>query len=246
MRVQRIITAITTTMRWHSSLSVALLLQPWGLAAQDHGYAPRLPTVWLHDPRAPSSSFDSEQQFMDPEIARFVFSERLGISCFDTLGRVSDNTLELLNEYAGPSTALFSAERSQDIRSQVFVLIEGAEIRLGNSFCEACWLNMMTNAASIDANRARGIRSFLLQTTPSYQENADLYDYFSYQASRLAAASSHKPSLGSATPSAQLIMALADAGCTEGNSQSHKSQHSDITMLHLKCDNVGSFDTRSI
>jgi hypothetical protein len=75
---------------------------------------------------------DSSQQHhtkppsISPLEARLLFAQRLGLSSYDSLGDVSDSTLELLNLYGGAQKQLFHEEQWQS-PSRLLAIVEGVE-----------------------------------------------------------------------------------------------------------------------
>lgn len=115
-------------MRWSASFSLLVLARTWGAAAT----ALSQPIVYTYDPQSSPSS-DTTPDTVDPDTARLIFAQRLGLSQFHTLGDVDETTLRHINAYGGQGQELFGLSSQRGERSRAFLMIEGAREIPGNT-----------------------------------------------------------------------------------------------------------------
>lgn len=108
-------------MRWSASFNLLLLARAWSVAASSLSQ----PIIYTYDPLSSSSSSDSIQDTVDPETARLIFAQRLGLSQFHSLGDADDTALRHINTYGGQSQQLFGLSSHHAERSRAFIMIEG-------------------------------------------------------------------------------------------------------------------------
>ncbi|KAJ4287211.1 hypothetical protein N0V90_012609 [Kalmusia sp. IMI 367209] len=81
--------------------------------------------VYIHDPsRRPSPQAAST---VNPETARLILAQRLGLSRFHSIKDPSEETLKQINAFGGRKQKLFGGENPDRTQAQVLVWIEGAE-----------------------------------------------------------------------------------------------------------------------
>jgi hypothetical protein len=81
--------------------------------------------VYIHDsiPRTspqPSSS-------VDPETARLILAQRLGLSQFHSINNPSESIVEQINAFGGRQRKLFGEEDPKRTQAQLLVWVDGVE-----------------------------------------------------------------------------------------------------------------------
>lgn len=100
----------------------------WGVIASSlycTAAAARDAHVYLFD-NAPRTSSQASST-VDPETARLILAQRLGLSRFHSIKNPTDETLKQLNAFGGKSQKLFGAEDPAKSKAHVLVWIEGVE-----------------------------------------------------------------------------------------------------------------------
>lgn len=106
-------------MRWSASFSLFLLLRAFGAAADIASQSSDLPTVYLYDTQSLKSHADTTQTLVDPNTARLILAQRLGVAAYHEIGDISDSELRHLSQYGVDTKPL--TKDGTDYRALVFI-----------------------------------------------------------------------------------------------------------------------------
>ncbi|KAF2459847.1 hypothetical protein BDY21DRAFT_336650 [Lineolata rhizophorae] len=89
--------------------------------------------LFLFDPETSPSrqQSNSAATIIDPETARLIYAQRLGLSEFHGLGDVDDAVLQQINDFGGRQRQLFGGEDEHRQEQRVFVVVEAVEHATG-------------------------------------------------------------------------------------------------------------------
>ncbi|KAF2679323.1 hypothetical protein K458DRAFT_314437 [Lentithecium fluviatile CBS 122367] len=126
--------------------------------------------VYILDPSPrPSAQAPSS---VDPETARLIFAQRLGLSRFHSINNPTEETVQQINAFGGRQQKLFGGEGPERSRAQLLVWVDNAEDATGT-------------IVAIIGDASQWTSSFTITSPPSAADNDRLINDMILQADSL-------------------------------------------------------------
>lgn len=87
--------------------------------------------VYVQDLGAPAHLAAQTAPTLNPDTARLVFAQRLGLSQYHSLKDAADDTIQYINDFGGSRHHLFDHDQPTDETKHIMVVVEGVKDTAG-------------------------------------------------------------------------------------------------------------------